>query len=159
MDSDAWHPIGVNESTIFKVMGLHKRNRVYRQGMECISSVGEVVNIDGYRHNLIFGIADKCGHTLIFSRSAVWIHAYQFCLTTGISDWTGRRINGKDGDVVLKRAWLIRNCDNTTNSVAAIFVRNNLTCDISNRSDVRRTERTDIVNVVNRERSCINVIL
>ena len=159
MDRDTWHPIGVNEGTTFKVMGLLIRNwsRVYRQGMERISAVGKRVNIDGYRHNLIIGIANKCGRTHILiirygiRYGAVWIHANQSCLTAGISDWTGRRINGKDSDVVLKRAWLIRNCDNTTNSVAAIFVHNNLTCDISNHSDMRRTERTDIVDVINGE--------
>ena len=67
MDSDTWHSIGVNECAIFKIMGLHIGNRVYRQGMERISSVGKFVNIDGYRHNLIIGIPDKCGRTVIHS--------------------------------------------------------------------------------------------
>ena len=73
MDSDTWHSIGVNECAIFKIMGLHIAirgyicGRVYRQGMERISSVGKFVNIDGYRHNLIIGVPDKCGRTVIHS--------------------------------------------------------------------------------------------
>ena len=164
MDSDTRHRIGVNEGTIFKVMGLHIaiwgyiHGCVYRQGMERISSVGKFVNIDGYRHDLIIGITDKCGCTLIDGHSAIWIHADQFSLTAGISDWTGGRVNGKGRYVFLNCMWFFPNENNTTDSVAAIFV-----CDIAsnirNHSDVRWSERTDIVDIVNRERGLINAIL